>query len=174
MSCTMRAKNLHNKEVGTVEGVPTDFILRLQRSFVKMGAVQCGFCLQGVTTQLYNLLEHIPCPTEEDIRKVLTMHSCRCMAPNILVEATKAFIENMEIGDGRSAPKISHHRTKTCPDALYPSRLKGRSTYHWSVVLSEGIWHESVEFIWRKDHVSNPIRLIAFLLPLSPEKRGLG
>ena len=81
MSCTMRAKNIHNKEVGTVEGIPKDFVNRLQRTFVQMGAVQCGFCLPGITIQVYNLLEHISTPTEEDIRKALTMHSCRCMDP---------------------------------------------------------------------------------------------
>ena len=40
--------------------------------------------------QVYNLLEHIPTPTEEDIRKALSMHSWLAALFNILMEATKS------------------------------------------------------------------------------------
>ena len=41
-----------------------------------------------------------------------------------------------------------------------PKGLKvARPIIGQSVTLSEGIWHESIEFIWRKDHLDSPIFL---------------
>lgn len=149
MSCTMRAKNIHNKVVTTTAGIPTDFKDKLESCLIQAGATQCGFCIPALTTQVYNLCAQIENPSDEHIRKALTLHSCRCMSPHIFVEAISSFIDNTPSGDGwipdseqsicEGYPSLS---TITTSDMLYARPIIGKSisadeTLQESLVLAQ-------------------------------------
>ena len=59
------------------------------------GAVQCGFCTPGLIMASKVFLEHNPEPSDEEIKKVLAGHLCRCTGYVQIIEAVKAAAELM-------------------------------------------------------------------------------
>jgi carbon-monoxide dehydrogenase small subunit len=78
-SCLVMAIQVRNKNIITVEGLEKDGELgELQRAFIRNGAVQCGFCTQGMLMSCKALLMKNPHPTEEEIRTAIAGNLCRC------------------------------------------------------------------------------------------------
>ncbi len=78
-SCVMLAAQAGGCTLMTVEGlgaIPT--LHPLQQAFIDMDAVQCGFCTPGMMLSASALLQHIPNPTEDDVRDALSGNLCRC------------------------------------------------------------------------------------------------
>ena len=48
------------------------------RRFVAEGAIQCGYCYNGMVVKGAELLASIPEPSESQIRSALSGHLCRC------------------------------------------------------------------------------------------------
>jgi len=61
----------------------------LQESFIRHGAVQCGYCTPGMLLVAYSLLRKNRNPTEEQIREALSGNLCRCTGYTQIVEAIK-------------------------------------------------------------------------------------
>ncbi len=97
-SCLTLAVSVDGKEVKTVEGLaPSGEELHpIQDSFVKHGAIQCGFCTSGMEMAATHLLSHNPSPTDKEIRAGLSGHLCRCTGYNQIVEAVSAAAETMK------------------------------------------------------------------------------
>jgi carbon-monoxide dehydrogenase small subunit len=96
-SCLMLIGEAQGKEILTIEGLSKPGELHpIQEAFVTHGAVQCGFCTPGLImgTRAY-LLEN-PDPSEEEIKKALSGHLCRCTGYVQVIEAVKAAAENMK------------------------------------------------------------------------------
>jgi len=134
MSCTMRAKNIHNKDVTTTTGIPREFKGNLESSLIRAGATQCGYCIPALTTRVYNLCAQIEKPSHEHIRQTLNLHSCRCMSPHIFVEAISSFINNTPSGDGwipnseqSMCDGYQSLSAITTPDMLYARPIIGKS-----------------------------------------------
>lgn len=87
LSCTLRAKNLHNKSVESVESISPDLRHNITESLMRSGLVQCGYCLPGILRQIGILQNYIPNPTLEDIKKALNTHTCRCMSYDLIAKA---------------------------------------------------------------------------------------
>ena len=65
-SCSYLAAQADGREVITVEGLADGETLSpLQRSFLELGGVQCGFCTPGMLISATALLERTPRPTED-------------------------------------------------------------------------------------------------------------
>ena len=78
-SCLVLAAQADGHEVVTVEGLADDGGLHpVQESFVRAGAVQCGFCTPGLVMAVHDLLERIPAPTDLDVREAVSGNLCRC------------------------------------------------------------------------------------------------
>jgi carbon-monoxide dehydrogenase small subunit len=78
-SCTMFAGQINGKELITIEGLEKDGELdALQESFIRNGAVQCGFCTPGMILSCKALLMKNPHPTEEEIKRAIEGNLCRC------------------------------------------------------------------------------------------------
>lgn len=78
-ACIVLAPEADGAEVMTIEGLSSGEELHpLQQSFVKHGALQCGYCTPGMIMSAKALLDRTPAPTEEQIREGLGGNLCRC------------------------------------------------------------------------------------------------
>jgi xanthine dehydrogenase small subunit len=92
-SCITPTTKVQGKEVKTVEFLGTpDNLHPLQENFVKMGAVQCGYCTPGMLLASYALLIKNPKPTEKEIREAISGNLCRCTGYLPIIEAIKSSI----------------------------------------------------------------------------------
>jgi carbon-monoxide dehydrogenase small subunit len=90
-SCIMFAVDCDGREVTTIEGLQDDDGLDpVQRAFVELGSVQCGFCTPGMIMQAKNILDRHPDPDEETIRRGLEGNVCRCTGYSKIIEAVQA------------------------------------------------------------------------------------
>ena len=96
-SCLMLVAEAQGKEILTIEGVSTGGELHpIQDAFVTHGAVQCGFCTPGLIMGIKAFLLENPDPSEEEIKKALSGHLCRCTGYVQVIEAVKVAAENMK------------------------------------------------------------------------------
>ena len=87
-SCLVLALQAEGKEVRTVEGLGTEENLDpLQESFIKYGAVQCGFCTPGMLISARALLDKNPHPTTEEIKVAISGNLCRCTGYVKIIQA---------------------------------------------------------------------------------------
>ncbi len=93
-SCIYMAVWAEGKEVLTIEGVGNgNNISKVQKAFVEEGAIQCGFCTPGLvltTTALVNSGEKF---TEEEVKREISGHLCRCTGYQKIFNATKKSLE---------------------------------------------------------------------------------
>ncbi len=88
-SCLMLAAELDGKNVITLEGLEKNGEEYIQKAFLKLGAVQCGFCTPGMIMSTKALLDSNPNPTEEEIKTALEGNLCRCTGYVKILEAVK-------------------------------------------------------------------------------------
>jgi aerobic carbon-monoxide dehydrogenase small subunit len=90
-SCLMLAVQAEGHEVTTVEGLaPAGALSPLQRAFVDLGAVQCGFCTAGLLIRATALLREHPRPSREEVVEALAGNLCRCTGYTKVVAAVLA------------------------------------------------------------------------------------
>src|SRR5271157_318643 len=78
-SCLVLAGQLQDAVIETIENIEkNDVLSKLQESFLKFGAVQCGFCTPGMLMSAKALLDLKPKPTEAEIKEALEGNLCRC------------------------------------------------------------------------------------------------
>ena len=90
-ACLTLTLQANGQEVTTLKGIGTPHKPHpLQESFVKHGAIQCGFCTAGVIVAAKALLDENPHPTREEIREGISGNLCRCTGYQKIVEAIEA------------------------------------------------------------------------------------
>ena len=90
-SCLMFAVQANGHEVMTVEGLALNGQMHpLQKAFWEQHGLQCGFCTPGFLMTAYELLQHNPDPSEEEIRSALSGNICRCTGYQHIVNAVRA------------------------------------------------------------------------------------
>ena len=78
-ACLVLALQADFKEIETIEGLGTpDKLHPLQESFVKNGAVQCGFCIPGTLMSAAAFLRETPNPKVDEIKRAISGNLCRC------------------------------------------------------------------------------------------------
>ena len=83
--------------ITTIEGLGTPENLHpLQKAFIEEQACQCGYCGNGMVMSAKALLARNPRPTNEDIRKALNGHLCRCASHNRIVRAVQKAAKEMQ------------------------------------------------------------------------------
>jgi len=93
-SCLALAVDARGRKVTTIEGLAQGSELHpLQESFIKNGAIQCGFCIPGMLMIGKALLDEKPKPTEQEVRTVIAGNLCRCTGYVKIVEAILAASE---------------------------------------------------------------------------------
>ncbi len=87
-SCLVLAVEADGHDILTIEGVAKGHELHpIQKAFVEVGAIQCGFCTPGMVLTALALLKENPDPTEADVRLAISGNLCRCTGYQKIVEA---------------------------------------------------------------------------------------
>jgi aerobic-type carbon monoxide dehydrogenase small subunit (CoxS/CutS family) len=78
-SCLTLAAGCAGQAVTTVEGLGTaEEPHPLQRSFIELDALQCGFCTPGQLMAAVALLRRESAPSVEQVRHAMSGNLCRC------------------------------------------------------------------------------------------------
>lgn len=87
-SCLVLALQAESKEIETIEGLGTpDNLHPLQESFIKNGAVQCGFCTPGMLISAVALLRENPNLSLDKIKQGISGNLCRCTGYAKIIKA---------------------------------------------------------------------------------------
>ena len=90
-SCSYLALQADGREITTVEGLAEgDELNPLQRAFLELGGVQCGFCTPGMLISATALLQTNASPTETEVRIALSGNLCRCTGYDGIIKAVLA------------------------------------------------------------------------------------
>ena len=79
-SCIYLAVWAEGKRVRTLEGLlgPNGELSDIQQAFVDEAAIQCGFCTPGFLLTAVEILDSGREYTDDELRKLLSGHLCRC------------------------------------------------------------------------------------------------
>lgn len=87
-SCTTLATEADGASILTIEGLASNGSLHpLQDEFVKLDALQCGYCTPGMIMNAYGLLLSNPEPSKEEVIIAMDENLCRCGAHVRIIEA---------------------------------------------------------------------------------------
>ena len=93
-SCIYMAVWADGIEVLTVEGVEKNGELsKVQKAYIEEGAVQCGFCTPGLVLTTTSLVNSGKKFTDEEIKREISGHLCRCTGYQKIFNATKKSLE---------------------------------------------------------------------------------
>ncbi len=93
-SCQVLAGSVVGRHITTVKGLDdNNSIHPVEKAFVDVGAVQCGFCTPGKVLVTYALLKKNSDPTRDEILSALDGNLCRCTGYTHTVEAVKRAAE---------------------------------------------------------------------------------
>jgi isoquinoline 1-oxidoreductase alpha subunit len=77
-SCITPVSAVGSQAVTTIEGLSSDGSHPVQRAWVDLDVVQCGFCQPGQIMAAAALLRQTPRPSDEEIDAALDGNLCRC------------------------------------------------------------------------------------------------
>ena len=90
-ACLVLALQADGAEVITIEGLGGQQALHpLQESFIRHGAVQCGYCIPGMIMSAKHLLDTNSSPNREEIRRAISGNLCRCTGYTKIIDAIEA------------------------------------------------------------------------------------
>ncbi len=78
-SCQLSIGSIENRPITTIEAVgTTDIGARVQKAWLDLEVIQCGYCQSGQIMSAAALLAHKPNPTDDDIDAAMAGNICRC------------------------------------------------------------------------------------------------
>ena len=77
-SCAAPVRVVAGRKVTTIEGVSSPAAKAVQKAWVELDVVQCGYCQSGQIMSATALLEKKPRPTDQDIDLAMAGNVCRC------------------------------------------------------------------------------------------------
>jgi carbon-monoxide dehydrogenase small subunit len=90
-SCLALAVELDGAGITTIEGLSgEDGLDPLQETFLRAGAVQCGFCIPGMIVTARHFLDRNPEPSRAEVAEAMSGNLCRCGGYSRIVEAVLA------------------------------------------------------------------------------------
>lgn len=105
-SCVMLAGQAGGCSITTIKGLNVPHrLLPLQQAFVDVGAVQCGFCTDGMLLAATALLKRNPHPTAEEVRVALSGNICRCTG---YAKPVEAVLRAAAVLRGEAVPAVEH------------------------------------------------------------------
>ncbi len=78
-SCQLSVGSVGNRPITTIEGVSaTDAGAKIQKAWLDLEVIQCGYCQSGQIMSAAALLAHKPSPSDDDIDAAMSGNICRC------------------------------------------------------------------------------------------------
>ena len=101
-ACLVATGQAEGCEVTTVEGLSqrAPVFSRLQESFLRHGAAQCGICTPGMLIAATALLERVPAPCEGEVMDAIGGVLCRCTGYRKIISAVLDVRLNENPGPG--------------------------------------------------------------------------
>lgn len=90
-SCIYLAVWAEGKKIQTLEGLlsPDGELSDIQQAFIDETAIQCGFCSPGFMMTAVEILNAGKLYTDDELRKLLSGHLCRCTGYENIFRAVK-------------------------------------------------------------------------------------
>ena len=88
-SCILQVERLDGRHILTPEGLSAREKELYTSALSAAGAIQCGYCLPGITMAIKGLLDRNPLPDEPEIRAALSRNLCRCTGYTSLIRAVQ-------------------------------------------------------------------------------------
>jgi len=89
-SCVRAISDVGNAAVTTIEGIGnTPIGARVQKAWLEVDVVQCGYCQPGQIMSAVALLAQTKTPTDQDIDSAMNGNICRCATYPRIREAIK-------------------------------------------------------------------------------------
>ena len=90
-SCIYLAVWAEGKHIRTLEGLTgaNGELSDIQQAFIDETAIQCGFCTPGFILSASELLDSGKLYTDDELRKLLSGHLCRCTGYENILRAVK-------------------------------------------------------------------------------------
>ena len=90
-SCIYLAVRADGRHIQTLEGLlgPNGELSDIQQAFVEEAAIQCGFCTPGFILTATEILNSGKEYSDEELRKLLSGHLCRCTGYENILRAVK-------------------------------------------------------------------------------------
>jgi aerobic-type carbon monoxide dehydrogenase small subunit (CoxS/CutS family) len=87
-SCTTSVSDAKGKKVLTIEGLAKNGSLHpIQKEFMALDAVQCGYCTPGMIMNAYGLLIKNPEPSKTEVIEAMEDNLCRCGTYGRIIQA---------------------------------------------------------------------------------------
>jgi xanthine dehydrogenase molybdenum-binding subunit len=87
LACLLEPARIAGREVTTLEGLPEHQRQLLAESFVRTGAVQCGFCTPGIAMRAAHLIDRGLATDRDRVARALSGHLCRCTGYHRIIDA---------------------------------------------------------------------------------------
>jgi xanthine dehydrogenase YagR molybdenum-binding subunit len=111
-SCLMPARAVEGRTVTTVEGIGAERLHPVQKAFMALDALQCGFCTPGFIVEAAAFHDRwraargaVP-PRREEVAAALTGHLCRCGAYAGILSAVAEACAGRFDGESVAAARI--------------------------------------------------------------------
>ena len=90
-SCIYLAVWAEGKQIRTLEGLTgsNGELSDIQQAFIDEAAIQCGFCTPGFIMTAVEILESGKLYSDQELRKLLSGHLCRCTGYENILRAVK-------------------------------------------------------------------------------------
>jgi xanthine dehydrogenase YagR molybdenum-binding subunit len=124
VSCLLPTKAAAGKAVTTVEGVGVAKLHPVQRAFMALDALQCGFCTPGFIVEAtafhdaWRAKRGAATPSREEIARALSGHLCRCGAYDNIIRAVAEACSGRHDGEVERSPRVEA-RQKATGAAVY-------------------------------------------------------
>ena len=95
-ACNYLAVDAHEARVETIEGLAVDGALHpLQKAFIDLGAVQCGYCTPGMLMMAKAMMKDLAAQASDDeIRMYMLGNLCRCTGYTKILQALRTVIQH--------------------------------------------------------------------------------
>jgi len=123
-SCLVPASSVSGKAITTVEGIGADALHPMQKAFMSLDALQCGFCTPGFIVEAaafhdrWRKVKGSATPSRDEIGAALSGHLCRCGAYDNILLAVAAACSGRFDGDIQAPPRVEA-RQKVTGSAKY-------------------------------------------------------
>jgi xanthine dehydrogenase YagR molybdenum-binding subunit len=112
VSCLTPAKSVAGRSITTVEGIGEQALHPVQKAFMALDALQCGFCTPGFIVEAaafhdnWRKTKGTAVPSREEIGAALSGHLCRCSAYDNIFRAVADACAGRFDGASRASPRV--------------------------------------------------------------------